>query len=81
MDGAHLAELRKQRGLSQSELAAQLGVSRETIRDIEVGKQSGRAFIEQIAEILGVDPYELDPTYTPGGGPSYNADPRLPLMR
>lgn len=79
MDGAALASLRKEQGMSQAQLAAEVGVSRETIRDIETGKQTGSALLEAIAAALGVDPYELDPDYRPGG--NYNADPRMPLMR
>lgn len=80
MIGAELARLRKERGLSQSQLAEQLGVARETIRDIETGVTSGRSLIEQIAELLGVDPYALDPEYMPGGG-AVPLDPRIPIRR
>lgn len=78
MIGAELARLRKESGMSQAQLADQLGVSRETIRDIEIGAQSGRSLVERIAEILGVDPYALDPEYTPGAGKKFTLDPRMP---
>ena len=43
MDGGlvlqnHLAQARKERGLSQAELARQVGVSRNTISSIETGQ-------------------------------------------
>ena len=34
----HLKEIRKEKGLSQSELAAMVGVSRNTISSIETGQ-------------------------------------------
>ena len=34
----HLAQVRKERGLSQAELAKQVGVSRNTISSIETGQ-------------------------------------------
>jgi len=51
----HLKYWREQRGLSQHALADKLGVSRQTITNIETGRQylSFKLLIE-IAEVLGV---------------------------
>lgn len=81
MDGAALKAARKEAGYTQSSLAEALGVSRELVRDIELGQTTGNSLIEQIAELLGVDPTELDPNYTSGQGAQFNLDPRMPTTR
>ena len=57
-------ELRAQRGLSQAELAEELGVSRQTVNAIETGRYNptlglaigiGRFFARPIEEIFHVD--------------------------
>lgn len=78
MDGAALKLARKEAGFTQASLGEALGVSRELIRDIELGVVSGSNLIEQIAELLGVDPTELDPEFIAGGAQPFNLDPRLP---
>ncbi|HVE90759.1 MAG TPA: helix-turn-helix transcriptional regulator [Actinomycetota bacterium] len=59
-----IAELRTQKGLSQGELAAELGVSRQTINSIEVGRyipslplaiRLARFFGQTVEEVFNVD--------------------------
>lgn len=81
MDGAALQMARKEAGFTQASLAEAVGVSREAIRDIELGVTSGNNLLQQIAEILGVDPTSLDPEFVMGGGQQFNLDPRLPMEK
>ena len=58
-----LAELRKQRGLSQRKLAAAAGISRSKIERIEYGKNEigkiSLSFAKRLADALGVTMEEL----------------------
>jgi transcriptional regulator with XRE-family HTH domain len=65
--GARLQRLRKARGLSLSQVAAQLGVSKPTVWAWEQGKArpvGGR--IEALAAALGASPAELSAGHAPG---------------
>lgn len=48
---------RNKKGLNQEELAKLAGVSRSTIANLEIGKNTGSKFLVKIAEVLDV-PYE-----------------------
>jgi transcriptional regulator with XRE-family HTH domain len=52
--GTRIAELRQQRGLSQSELARQLGVKPQAVQKWEAGGLPRTHRIEAIANVLGV---------------------------
>jgi transcriptional regulator with XRE-family HTH domain len=55
-----IAELRKQRGLTQAELAAQAGISRPFLAQIETGERNLSLKNQRsIAQALGVKPTEL----------------------
>jgi DNA-binding XRE family transcriptional regulator len=52
--GAHLAKMRKAKGMSQIALAAEVGVSRSTIASIETGQDfPGRALIWRLERLFG----------------------------
>lgn len=56
----NLKEIRKQKGLTQAELAQLLNVSVMTIRRLEAGTRAPKLkTIKEIAKILEVDPMEL----------------------
>lgn len=58
--GSRIKECRKERGLTQKQLAVKLGVATGTIQQYELGKREPRSSkIDAIADILKVDPYEL----------------------
>lgn len=63
LDSERLRELRRQRGLSQSELAGQAGISLSTLARLE--SQSGRPCrtrtLARLARTLGEDPAVLLP--------------------
>mgnify|MGYP000109514000 CR=1 FL=1 len=51
----HIAALRKQRRLSQEELAQAVGVSRQTITSLEVGKYTASLLLaHKIAKFFGM---------------------------
>lgn len=51
---------RKKRGMSQEELAAEMGVSTPTISQLETGKQGFTGdTLEALAKALNVEPWEL----------------------
>jgi transcriptional regulator with XRE-family HTH domain len=52
-------ELRRQRYMSQEELAHAAGVSRATIQKIENGRGQGASSLPKIARALGVEPAVL----------------------
>lgn len=57
---SHVREHRLRRGLSQEALARELGVSRQTIVNIERGMNEPRVTLAiAIAAVLGVAVYEL----------------------
>ena len=53
-----LAEIRKEKGLSQAELAAQVGVSRNTISSIETGQYTPTAKLALLLCIALDRPFE-----------------------
>jgi transcriptional regulator with XRE-family HTH domain len=58
--GAQLRSLRLAAGLTQLDLAAQSGVTHESISRLELGVRSPRAAtIRCLADALGVEPLEL----------------------
>jgi transcriptional regulator with XRE-family HTH domain len=58
--GAQLRSLRLAAGLTQLDLAAQSGVTHESISRLELGTRSPRAAtIRRLADALGVEPLEL----------------------
>lgn len=70
----HLRALRAERGWSQADLGAHLGVSRQTINALEVGKYDpslplafaiARLFRRPIEEIFVPDPLPADESVTP----------------
>ncbi|MBO4325868.1 MAG: helix-turn-helix domain-containing protein [Clostridia bacterium] len=59
--GSRIAELRKERGLTQQELAQKLFVSRELVCKWESGERKpDYRTVEKIAEALGVDPGRIE---------------------
>ena len=58
--GVKLRELRKQKGLSQEDLALKSGLHRTYISDIERGSRNlSLKNIEKIAKALGIKPQDL----------------------
>ena len=58
--GIKIQELRKQKGMTQEDLAEKTGLSVRTIQRIESGEVDPRSYtLSQIAEALGVDLAEL----------------------
>lgn len=54
-----LRDLRRERMLTQAELAAQAGVHISTVVRAESGENLGRVSLQAIAKALGVAPLEL----------------------
>jgi DNA-binding XRE family transcriptional regulator len=55
-----LREWRESRLMTQAELAAKAGVSRDTVVKIETGKQDARfATVRKLAAALGIEPKSL----------------------
>lgn len=69
--GARLRQLRKDRGLTQVEVAAALDVSRSHITQVELGADPGFALFVQLAEFYNVP---LDYLYRGLGSPFPGAD-------
>lgn len=58
--GKNIARIRKQRGLTQHQLAAAANVSRSMLAQVETGKERGSTvWVGSVARALGVDPSEL----------------------
>lgn len=58
--GDKIRRFRKERGLTQSDLADRSGVSFRGLQDIEIGKRTPRAdTLEMLAQALGVSPGAL----------------------
>jgi len=59
-DGVKLRQLRRERALSQQELAERAGTTQETISRLERGHTAARGrTLRKLAEALGVEPREL----------------------
>ena len=60
MNGKKLKKIRKEKGLTEEQLGAKVGVSHAMINRIENGtKDPSIALLVAIAEVLGVEPGEL----------------------
>src|SRR5210317_848730 len=58
--GLRIAELRKQKGITQEELAAKASINVRTIQRIEKGEVDPRSYtLQEIARALEVDPERL----------------------
>lgn len=77
--GQRVERLRKARGLSQVQLAAETGLSQTTISDIERGRNKGSTEIVKLAAALGVSSEELisgTPTLQEPAASPYRIDPK-----
>jgi transcriptional regulator with XRE-family HTH domain len=60
VDGMRLKQLRRERALSQRDLAASSGVSQDTIARLELGLRDAQPrSLRRLSEALGVEPREL----------------------
>ena len=65
--GRRIAELRREKGLTQEALAEAMGVSRNHVADIELGtRNTGVWSLLLICKALAVTPAELFEDFTPG---------------
>ena len=53
--GQFIAEIRKEKNMTQVELAALLGCNKQYIHKILVGERSGKKYIEAISRILDIE--------------------------
>jgi len=68
--GHRIAELRKQRGLTQSDLAAALGMDQTAVASYEVGRRRvPLSLLPQLAQTLGVSAVEIIEAPMPSGKP------------
>lgn len=64
--GRRIAELRREKGLTQEALAEAMGVSRNHVADIELGvRNSGVWSLLLVCQSLGVRPGDLFDAFTP----------------
>lgn len=59
VNGAELIKLREEKGLSQKQLAEQVGCSLRSIARAEQGEKLREAVIQKLATVFGVEPEEL----------------------
>ncbi len=60
VDGKQLRQLRRERALSQRDLARMTGIAHDSISQLETGKRQAQPrTIRKLAEALKVDPSEL----------------------
>jgi len=60
VDGKVLRRLRRERALSQQDVARITGMAQATLSDLEGGKRGARAStLRKLAEALGVEPKDL----------------------
>ena len=60
VEGERLRQVRRERALSQRDLARTTGVAFDTISRLETGKQDAQPkTLRKLAEALGVEPKEL----------------------
>ena len=59
--GERVRKLRQESGISITELASRLGVTKVYVSDVELGRRSpfSLARIKQVSDVLGCDPFEL----------------------
>ncbi|AXY24939.1 hypothetical protein CL176_02245 [Suicoccus acidiformans] len=55
-----LKQLREEAGLTQSELAHELGVDKTTVSHWEIDRNPSEEHIEELAEFYGITPEELE---------------------
>lgn len=68
--GQRIANLRKQRGLTQSDLAAALGLDQTAVASYEVGRRRvPLSLLPKLAQALGVSAAEIIEEPTPNGKP------------
>lgn len=71
-----IGRFRKQMNLSQAELASMVGISRQSLHSIELGRQEPRVSIAiAVAHVLGVEVEQLFPRSSPGGFKVENQGP------
>ncbi|GHE31249.1 helix-turn-helix domain-containing protein [Sphingobacterium griseoflavum] len=58
--GRKISRIRELRGLKQEALAIELGVSQQTVSNIEKSESIEAALLAQVAEILGVTPEAIE---------------------
>lgn len=58
--GQRLKQVRKERGLTQVELAARVGMKQSTLSDLELGKSAGTTNLAVVASVLGVNALWLE---------------------
>lgn len=75
-----LKTLRKQAGLTQTQLEKLSGVSQSTISDLERGQLKSTTFIPELARALDKEPADLDPRYEPLPKGVANASNPKPLV-
>lgn len=76
--GQRLKQVRKERGLTQVELAARTGVKQSTLSDLELGKSAGTTSLAVVANVLGVSALWLE---TGRGERDAGAEPAEELKR
>jgi len=62
--GKNLKRIRKDKGVSQVDLAKAAGVSQQLISQIEGGKNVTTNRLPEIASVLGCEVWDIDPKYT-----------------
>lgn len=67
--GKNLKRIRKDKGISQVDLAKSSGVSQQLISQIERGENVTTNRLPEIAKVLGCQVWEIDPKFTPGAAP------------
>ncbi len=58
--GQRLKQVRKERHLTQVELAARVGMKQSTLSDLELGKSAGTTNLAVVANVLGVNALWLE---------------------
>lgn len=76
--GKNLKRIRKDKGISQVSLAKMANVSQQLISQLESGTNVTTNRLPEIAHVLGVEVWEIDPKYMPGVS-STHSDPELSI--
>lgn len=76
--GKNLKQIRKDKGISQVSLAKMANVSQQLISQLESGTNVTTNRLPQIAHVLGVEVWEIDPKFKPGAS-SPHLDPELSI--
>jgi transcriptional regulator with XRE-family HTH domain len=72
--GAQIRKARKAKGLTQSELAQQAGVTQATVQKLETGRSTNSRYLPQIWAGLGLPLEELNPAFKADGRASSTRD-------